>query len=328
MAAWLVLAVGDDRTHGGNDGYDDEPSRHYSWDSTVPNHATIAVGDVIALWDKKSLLGVSVIEGIDVGSAVKDTYTCPACGKSSFKARKTKKPAYLCWDCKAQFDTPDAHRKPVTTYRSRHDAGWVDMAGLLTGAELRALCDAPKSQLSLRPFSWEKMRAKILATGMATTVDIADATQQVIAGGHRTATVRARVGQAAFRKRLLDEQGQLCAFTGPAPAAALEAAHLYSYAANGQHHGGGGLLLRRDVHRLFDLGLIAVHPKHATLDVGEQLTDFPEYAILHGKPVLTQLRKEHRAWLAVHWDMHRTAHHTQIPAQANSPGLDGSRHAG
>lgn len=35
--AWLLLAVGDDRQPGGNEGYDDAPESHYSWDSTVPN---------------------------------------------------------------------------------------------------------------------------------------------------------------------------------------------------------------------------------------------------------------------------------------------------
>jgi hypothetical protein len=34
--AWLVLAVGTNRQHGGNDGYDDEPESHYGWDDTGP----------------------------------------------------------------------------------------------------------------------------------------------------------------------------------------------------------------------------------------------------------------------------------------------------
>jgi ribosomal protein L37AE/L43A len=312
--AWLVLAVGDDRTHGSNDGYDDEPSQHYSWDDTVPNHAALAVGDVIALWDKKSLLGVSVIEDIEMGQAVKNTYTCPECGKASFKPRKVKRPAYLCWDCGAQFDEPVTHRKTVKTYRSRHDAAWVDMAGLLPGSVLRPLCDAPKSQLSLRPLRWEKLRAAIAATGAPTTVAIAETTQQRIAGGHRQATVRVRVGQAAFRKRLLDEQGQSCAFTGPAPGAALEAAHLYSYADAGEHHARGGLLLRRDLHRLFDLGLIAVDPRTALLDVSGELAAYPEYARLQGRPLGIKPTPDHLGWLARHWNMHRTQQ-VSIPAQ-------------
>ncbi|WP_225080507.1 HNH endonuclease [Streptomyces sp. CoT10] len=313
--AWLVLAVGEDRTHGSNDGYDDEPSRHYSWDSTVPNHAALTVGDVIALWDKKSLLGVSVIESIDDGQAVKNTYTCPTCGKASFKPRKTKKPVYLCWDCAAEFDVPDTHRRQVTTYRSRHDAAWVDMAGLLPGSVLRELCDAPKSQLSLRPLRWERLRAAIAETGAPTTVTIAETTQQRIAGGHRQATVRVRVGQAAFRKRLLEEHGEVCAFTGPAPAVALEAAHLYSYAETGEHHARGGLLLRRDLHRLFDLGLIAVHPRTAALDVAGELAAYPDYIRLQGRPLAIRPTPDHIAWLARHWNMHRPTQQVAIPGQ-------------
>lgn len=51
MRAWLLFAAGDDRQHGGNDGYDDQPDSYYSWDSTVPNHAALQAGDVVVLWD-------------------------------------------------------------------------------------------------------------------------------------------------------------------------------------------------------------------------------------------------------------------------------------
>jgi hypothetical protein len=50
--AWLVIAAGDDRQHGGNDGYADEPAHSYSWDDTVANHSALSAGDAIALWDK------------------------------------------------------------------------------------------------------------------------------------------------------------------------------------------------------------------------------------------------------------------------------------
>ncbi|MFH8991606.1 HNH endonuclease [Streptomyces sp. NPDC017940] len=76
--------------------------------------------------------------------------------------------------------------------------------------------------------------------------------------GRREARMRRRVGQEAFRARLFREQGEVCAFAGPTSADALEAAHLYSYAESGEHHEYGGLLLRSDIHRLFDLGHIAV----------------------------------------------------------------------
>jgi hypothetical protein len=82
---------------------------------------------------------------------------------------------------------------------------------------------------------------------------------------------------------LLDAFGSVCAFTGPAPAPALEACHLYSYSAVGEHHTHGGLLLRRDVHRLFDLGYLAVNPYTLAIDVADALRTFPIYTSLDGQ---------------------------------------------
>ncbi len=312
--AWLVLAAGDNRKHGGNGGYDDLPSEHYSWDSSVPHHASLAAGDVIAVWDKAALLGVSVIEGIETGQAVKEVYRCPECGKSDFQPRKTKRPVYACLKCPAKFDVPTAASKTVTTYRSRHGAAWVDMPGVLSGAELRALCDNPRTQHSLRSMRWETLREAIEATGATTSVDIADSAQRAIAGGHRQTTVRARLGQAAFRRQLLQAYGETCAITGPAPAAVLEAAHLYSYAASGEHHSDGGLLLRRDLHRLFDLGLLAVNPLSWTVDVAVQLRPYPAYAALAGAPLTVPLAPGHRRWLRAHWEVHRHATASLVPS--------------
>ncbi|MGX1502722.1 UNVERIFIED_CONTAM: ribosomal protein L37AE/L43A [Streptomyces graminofaciens] len=305
--AWLVLALGDNREHGGNDGYDDNPAEHYSWDSTVPNHARLSVGDVIAIWDRKELIGLSVIEAIDTRAAEKTLYSCPHCKKAHIKRRLREKPTYRCGQCTALFDVPARKTKQVTEYRSRHGATWMDGRGLLTGPELRALCDSPNSQLSMRPARWEKLRDALLAVAddpdVVTTVG--DTAQIPMPGGHRNTVVRVRIGQDAFRKQLLRDQGDTCAFTGPTPAAALEAAHLYSYAENGTHHEYGGLLLRRDVHRLFDLGHITVDPKTDALDVSTDLRAYPMYEQLHGQPLLVKLRPEHRVWLRAHWLKHR-----------------------
>ncbi|MFI6561320.1 HNH endonuclease [Streptomyces sp. NPDC050534] len=309
--AWLLLAVGDDREHGGNDGYDDNPREHYRWDSTVPNHARLAVGDVVALWDKRELIGVSVIDSIETGTEEKTLYFCPQCKKADIKRRLRMTPACRCKQCGATFDAPGQKVKTVTTYLSRHGRQWIDGRGLLTGAQLRALCDSPKSQLSMRPAQWENLRDALLATGGTSTEAVsALGVQQYrhvpIAGGHRFAKVRTRVGQAAFRAALLREQGQQCAISGPAPADVLEAAHLYSYAESGEHHDFGGLMLRRDLHTLFDNGRIAVDPETGLLDTDPGLDVYPAYAELHGKPLPFELRPEHRVWLAAHWNTHRT----------------------
>lgn len=246
--SWLVLAAGDDRQHGGNDGYDDDPAWVYRWDDTVPNHAAMTAGDAIVLWDKRSLIGASVIEHVDEGTAIKNVYRCSNCGRGHIKRRKHKEPQWRCFDCFTNFDSPLVESRSVHTYDSRHDVGWVDLSGVLTGAQLRQLCVSPKSQLSLRPLRWSDFGASVKAVLPGTPLTVLEFRGERIRGGHTRATVRVRLGQAAFRTRLVAEYGPVCAITGPAPLATLEAGHLYSYADVGQHDDHGGLLLRRDVH--------------------------------------------------------------------------------
>ncbi|MGW0283631.1 HNH endonuclease [Streptomyces sp. NPDC003236] len=304
--AWFVLAVGNERQHGGNDGYDDNPAAHYSWDSTVPQHANLATGDVIALWDKKRLLGISVIERIDVGYSVKPSYFHNDCGKADFKRLKTGELKWWCNKCRVRFMAPGVRDKEVTTYRSHHGRAWQNLHGKLTGSDIRALCDKPTSQHSMRPARWEKVRSALLEAGARVTVDTTDGARAVIRGGHRRATVQVRQGQGSFREQLLTEQGERCAFSGQTPACALEAAHLYSFAETGEHYEYGGLLLRRDLHRLFDLGHIAVDPDSDLMDVREHIRAYPLYEQLHRRPLTLILHPQHRVWLGAHWDLHRT----------------------
>lgn len=307
LRAWLLLAVGDDRQHGGNEGYDDLPDSHYSWDSTVAHHAALAAGDAIAIWDKQQLLGASVIEEIEVGEATKRLYSCPACGRASIKARKRLSPRYMCSGCKAVFEDPLKREALVTTYRSRHDVGWVDLAGTLSGADLRALCESANSQLSLRPLRWNDFLIALGKRPELGRLTVVRARAEQLAGGHKAATVRVRVGQGSFRRRLLDKFGSICAFTGPAPAPALEACHLYSYSVVGEHDTHGGLLLRRDIHRLFDLGYLAVDPSTLAVDVAAPLSAFPMYESLNGQTLHAVVTGTHRRWFQDHWREHRTA---------------------
>lgn len=305
--AWLVLAVGDDRQHGGNDGYDDEPDAHYSWDSTVPNHGTLSVGDAIVIWDKKSLVGASAIEQITTGTVTKQRHRCPHCGTAGIKARRTRLPLYKCYKCKKTFDQPDTITETVSTFCSVHDAGWVDLGGLLSGTELRALCESPRSQLSLRPLRWDAFCSALSRHAGDVSLAVVVWTSERVTGGHRKATVRVRIGQKDFRRRLIDSYGPVCAITGPAPEGALEAAHLYSYAEVGVHHEHGGLLLRRDIHRLFDLGQILIDPDTAAIEVQSGVAGFPTYLGLNGKQVQVDLSAPQRTWLRAHRELHRPA---------------------
>lgn len=72
--------------------------------------------------------------------------------------------------------------------------------------------------------------------------------------------VRRRLGQGAFRVLVTDAYGRHCAVTGEKTLPVLEAAHIQPVASGGLHRLDNGLLLRSDVHTLFDRGYVTVTP--------------------------------------------------------------------
>ena len=83
--------------------------------------------------------------------------------------------------------------------------------------------------------------------------------------------VRLRRGQAAFREKLIAAYGSKCLFTGCEVIAVLEAAHIKPYRGTRDHAVENGLLLRADIHTLFDLNLVAINPVSLTIEVDERL---------------------------------------------------------
>lgn len=157
ISAWMLLAVGDERAFGGNDGYQDELSACYLWDSTVPNHSRLKVGDTILLWDKRKSIGISTIQAIEISPGKKNLHRCFFCSASNIKKRKKLTPLYKCGVCKREFNDPETtFDVAVTNYQTRHADGWLPIEGFLEGAELRGLCESPRSQHSLRLLNWSK----------------------------------------------------------------------------------------------------------------------------------------------------------------------------
>ena len=69
-----------------------------------------------------------------------------------------------------------------------------------------------------------------------------------------------RLGQGSFRIATLEAYGRACAVTGEHSLPALEAAHIFSYHKGGVHEVCNGILMRADLHRLFDRGYVTVTP--------------------------------------------------------------------
>lgn len=92
----------------------------------------------------------------------------------------------------------------------------------------------------------------------------------------------ARRGQQTFRAALLAGYGGRCLVTGCDAEAALEAAHIVPYSESAQNAPGNGLLLRADIHTLFDLELLSVHPDTLEVRLHTSLRE-TMYRDLHGK---------------------------------------------
>jgi hypothetical protein len=72
--------------------------------------------------------------------------------------------------------------------------------------------------------------------------------------------IRARRGQQAFRDALRERYGDGCMITGCRLMDVVEAAHIKPYRGAADNHPANGLLLRADLHTLFDLDLLGIEP--------------------------------------------------------------------
>lgn len=73
--------------------------------------------------------------------------------------------------------------------------------------------------------------------------------------------VAARIGQRPFQALVLDAYHRRCAVTGEKIRPVLQAAHIFPVARGGENRLDNGLLLRSDVHTLFDNGYLGIDPK-------------------------------------------------------------------
>ena len=102
-----------------------------------------------------------------------------------------------------------------------------------------------------------------------------------------------RRGQPEFRNKLISAYQGRCAVTGSDALAALEAAHIIPYCGPKSDHISNGLLLRADIHTLFDLYLIGIHPKSLTVALGPVLKN-TSYSKLEGKTISVPMRSASR----------------------------------
>lgn len=147
--------------------------------------------------------------------------------------------------------------------------------GPITAANAEAFCAPAKSD-------------EIIASSM---VDI-----ETLLKDNREAEARVickRVGQEAFRQNLMDAYSGCCAATGTNVDRTLQAAHILRY--RGKHSNAicNGLLLRADIHLLYDAKLLSVAPDSHRICLNGSLAG-TEYESLFDKEI--DLPNERALW--------------------------------
>jgi putative restriction endonuclease len=103
-----------------------------------------------------------------------------------------------------------------------------------------------------------------------------------------------RLGQGAFRVAVTEAYGRQCAITNGKVLPALDAAHIKPYGEGGLHSKSNGILLRKDIHSVFDAGYVTIKDDF-TFAVSKKVKDVfnngEEYLRLHGANLRRPERK-------------------------------------
>ncbi|MEA2462708.1 MAG: putative restriction endonuclease [Acidobacteriota bacterium] len=137
---------------------------------------------------------------------------------------------------------------------------------------------------------WSQVQERLQGTAIGPAVDVDARPRVTVPGGYGDPTlVPHRLGQGTFRVIVTDAYQRQCAVTRERALPALDAAHIRPFSEVATHHVQNGLLLRSDVHRLFDAGYITVTPEHrveASSRMRDDFNDGENYMRLHGSEIL------------------------------------------
>jgi len=305
---WLMTAIEGDRQYGGNTGYLDEVTSVYRYDSHVANHRQVDEGDLVLIRNRARLLGVAVLERIARAPAIKVRQRCPVCRVSAIRFRKGRAPG---WRCRKghEFQVPENESAQVTSYAAEYGDSYITETRVISSTVLKACAKRPNDQLSIEELEPQKIELLLSGNGAAlalfTRVQLSrrpalephrlePLDPQVEEFGtlltdRRTRTLRAivsRTGQGAFRSALIRRYGARCLVSGCSVLEVVEAAHIWPFRGPEDHHPANGLLLRADLHTLFDLNLMGIHPRTLTAHFAKDVFQ-SDYSVLEGRVLLT-----------------------------------------
>lgn len=133
---------------------------------------------------------------------------------------------------------------------------------------------------------WNKVQERLLLHAVQTPVANVSGDPAENPRYGKEYLARARLGQGAFRILVTDAYHRRCAITGERTLPVLEACHIKPFSENGPNSINNGLLLRSDLHILFDQGYLTVTPDmHVEVSgrIKERFQNGREYYSFHGK---------------------------------------------
>lgn len=270
----------------GNDGYDDNPFKSYSYDNFVANHKQVKNGDIVVIYDRKQVIGVAKISSLIKENSHKEINQCPIdnCDAEKIRTRVNKTPEWRCSNGH-EFDKPLKKSIPVIKFTAFYSNNFKVLK--LSYLELEGKIINHNKQLSIQEVKLEW--AKHLWDDNGNYIDNLDSLEasepealfdkedlrEIV-----NRSIKQRRGQRSFREKIIKKNNH-CAITKCAVLDILEAAHIYPYRNKSHNHISNGVLLRADIHTLFDLDLIAIEPTSFTVHINNKLKD-SEYSIYEG----------------------------------------------
>ena len=295
---WILLSFGADRQYGGNTGYADQAATSYAYTDRVANHKQLEVGDMVAVRSRAAVEGFARITRIEKETGRHLSRRCPVCRASGIKERQRSTPR---WRCSAghEFEDPLEEYEPCVQFTAHYEQPFVLPDSPIDAEEVEKAVLRRSDQLYIIRADFRRIRS-LLETSAPRAAELLRRLDlgEVLTGDegwesrdadgksepgyapdradHRPVAfqaIRLRRGQAQFRRKLLKRCRGRCVVTGCSVTDLLEAAHIMPYRGEKDNHVENGLILRSDIHTLFDCDLLGIEPEARVVRVATCVDD-------------------------------------------------------
>jgi putative restriction endonuclease len=302
MKAWIVIAPDGDCAAAPFN-----CAASYRFDDRIPHHNQISAGDLFFFRNKARLIAVARVGDIALRREWQQVERCPVCGSSELGERTRRKAKFRC-ALGHEFLETASDKRQAKLYDVSFGVDHTTVAAAVTYDELRYFELTNSAQLAIRPCDIDGL-IRLLARRAPTAVTlikawIADGSFELsdrdgdrhnfglaVDSRERVRTgIRLRRGDEDFRQNLFQRYGERCMVSGCAISGLIEAAYILPRTTFRLSRPGNGLLLRADLHTLFDLDLIGIAPARLAVAIHPKLSD-TEYAQFSGAPLETATGK-------------------------------------